>query len=177
MALIFLFYIFFSFLSLYCMLTLKICARVFSGSIVVRTLKHGIPMDNELLYCVVENRTRCFYSCLYLSIFLSFKARFVPRFSVELFKIKSSIVECIKSLIAPATSLPVEVGPQTSCAMTFDLAERNVHHRQASWGFVQRLPERPASERCNPSSSGSPRSPQELSEDLGMKPQGFPSQK
>ena len=111
MALILLFYIFFSFLSLYCMLTLKICVRVFSGTIVVRILKHGIHTNNELLYCGVENRTRCSYSCLYLSIFLSSKARFAPRFSVELFKLKSSIVECIKSLIALATSLPVKVGP------------------------------------------------------------------
>ena len=95
MALILLFYILFSFLSLYCMLTLKYCVRVFLGTIVVRTLKIGIHMDNELLYCGVENRTRCTYSCLYLSIFLSFKAKFVPRFSVELFKLESSIVECI----------------------------------------------------------------------------------
>ena len=36
-----------------------------------RMLKLGIHMDNELLYCGIENRTPCSYSFLYLSIFLS----------------------------------------------------------------------------------------------------------
>ena len=30
-----------------CMLTLNICVRVFSGSILAKILKHGIHMDNE----------------------------------------------------------------------------------------------------------------------------------
>ena len=47
-------------------------------------------MDNELLYCWIENRTTCSYSSLYLSIFLSFKAKFVSQFSPELCKLKSS---------------------------------------------------------------------------------------
>ena len=47
-------------------------------------------MDNELLYCGIVNRTPCSYSFLYLSIFLSFKAKFVPQFSPELCKLESS---------------------------------------------------------------------------------------
>ena len=53
-------------------------------------LKLGIHMDNELLYCGFENRTPCYYSSLYLSIFLSFKAKFVSQFSPELCKLESS---------------------------------------------------------------------------------------
>ena len=49
-------------------------------------LKLGIHMDNELLYYGIENRTPCSYSSLYLSIFLSFKAKFVSLFSPELCK-------------------------------------------------------------------------------------------
>ena len=47
-------------------------------------------MDNELLYCRMENQTPCLYSSLYLSIFLSFKAKFVSQFSQELYKVESS---------------------------------------------------------------------------------------
>ena len=53
-------------------------------------LKLCIHMDNELLYCGIENRTPCSYSSLYLSIFLSFKAKFVLQFSPELCKLESS---------------------------------------------------------------------------------------
>ena len=41
-------------------------------------------------YCVVEFRSPCSYSSLYLSIFLSFKAKFVSQFSPELCKLESS---------------------------------------------------------------------------------------
>ena len=44
-------------------------------------MKLGIHMDNELLYFGIENQTPCSYSSLYLSIFLSFKAKFVSVFS------------------------------------------------------------------------------------------------
>ena len=47
-------------------------------------------MENELLYCGIENRTPCSYSSLYLSVFLSFKAKFVSQFSLELCKLESS---------------------------------------------------------------------------------------
>ena len=55
-------------------------------------LKLGIHMDNELLYYGIENQTPCSYSSLYmyLSIFLSFKAKFVSLFSAELCKLESS---------------------------------------------------------------------------------------
>ena len=38
----------------------------------------------------IENQTPCAYSSLYLSIFLSFKAKFVLLFSPELCKLESS---------------------------------------------------------------------------------------
>ena len=72
------------------MLTLKICVGVFSGIFKARMLKLCIHMDNELLYCGIENQTPCSYSSLYLSIFLSLKAKFVSLFSLELCKLESS---------------------------------------------------------------------------------------
>ena len=53
MAFIFLFYPFF-FLSLYYMLTLKICVGFFLGIFKARMSKLGIHMDNKLLYCGIE---------------------------------------------------------------------------------------------------------------------------
>ena len=50
-------------------------------------LKLGIRMDNELLYCEIENQTPC--SSLYMSILLSFKAKFVLQFSPEVCKLES----------------------------------------------------------------------------------------
>ena len=64
----------FFFLSPNYKLTLKIRVRVFSGTTVAKILKLGIRMDNDLLYCGIENQTPCSYSSLYLSIFLSFTA-------------------------------------------------------------------------------------------------------
>ena len=71
-------------------------------------MKLGIHMDNELLYCwieKIENRTPCSYSSLYLSIFLSFKAKFVSQFSPKLCKLESSnavyicrMSDCIEGL-------------------------------------------------------------------------------
>ena len=55
-----------------------------------RMLKLCIHMDNELLYCGIENQILCFYSSLYLSIFLSFRAKYVSQFSPELCKLESS---------------------------------------------------------------------------------------
>ena len=89
MAFIFLFYPFF-FLSLYNMLTYKICVGVFSGTFKARMLKLCIHMDNELLYCWIENQRLCSYSSLYLSVLLSFKAKFVSQFSQEVWKLESS---------------------------------------------------------------------------------------
>ena len=53
-------------------------------------LKLCIHMGNELLYCGIENRTPCSYSSLHLSIFLSFRAKFVSQFSPELCRLESS---------------------------------------------------------------------------------------
>ena len=65
LALIFYFYPFFC-LSLDNMLTLKICVGIFSGIFKARMLyKLGVHMDNELLYCGIENRTSCSYFVLY----------------------------------------------------------------------------------------------------------------
>ena len=72
------------------MLILKICVRVFAGLVETRILKLCIHMDNELLYCGIGSWTPCSYSSLYLSIFLSFKAKFVPQFFLELYKVESS---------------------------------------------------------------------------------------
>ena len=52
-------------------------------------LKLGILIDNELLYCGIENQTPCSYSSIYLSIFLTFKAKFVSQFTPELCKLES----------------------------------------------------------------------------------------
>ena len=53
-------------------------------------LKLCIHMDNELLYCGIENQIPCSYFSLYLSIFLSFKAKYVSQFSSELCKLEFS---------------------------------------------------------------------------------------
>ena len=53
-------------------------------------LKLGIHFDNELLYYGIENWTPCSNFSLYLSIFLSFTAKFVSQFSQELCKLDSS---------------------------------------------------------------------------------------
>ena len=51
-------------------------------------LKLGIHMDNDLLFCGIENQTPFSFSSIYLSIFLSFKAKFVSLFSPELCKLE-----------------------------------------------------------------------------------------
>ena len=53
-------------------------------------LKLGIHMKNELLYYGIENRIPCSYFTLYLSIFLSFKAKLVSLLSPEQCKLESS---------------------------------------------------------------------------------------
>ena len=68
------------------MLTFKICVGVFSGTFKARMLKLDIHMDNELLYCGIENITPCSYSFLYLS----FKAKLMSQFSPELCKVEFS---------------------------------------------------------------------------------------
>ena len=58
------------------MLILKICVRVFFGIVETSMLKLCIHMDNELLCYGIAIQTPCSYFSLYLSIFLSFKAKF-----------------------------------------------------------------------------------------------------
>ena len=60
--------IFLSFL--FCMFILKICVRVFSGSIETRSLKLCVHMEHILWYSVIVNQAHCSYCTLYLSIFL-----------------------------------------------------------------------------------------------------------
>ena len=72
------------------MLTSKINVGVFSRTVKARMLILGIQIDNELLNRGVENWTPRSYSSLYLSIFLSFKAKSVSQFSPELCKLESS---------------------------------------------------------------------------------------
>ena len=69
---------------LYYMLTLKICVGVFSGTFKARLLKLSIHMDGGLLYYEIENRTPCFYSSLYLSIFMQFFVFEFRRLSIVL---------------------------------------------------------------------------------------------
>ena len=59
---------------------------VFSGTTETGRLKLGIHMGNELLSRGIENRAHCFYSSLYLSVFMSFQVKFVSQFSQELCK-------------------------------------------------------------------------------------------
>ena len=66
------------------MLILKDFVGVFSETFNASMLKLCIHMVNELLYCRIENRTPCYYSSLYLSIFLFCTAKFVSQFSQEL---------------------------------------------------------------------------------------------
>ena len=68
----------------------KFYVGVFSGAFKARMLKLGIHMDNKLLNCGIENWTPCSYSSFYLSMFLSFKAKFVSQFSPDLCKLESS---------------------------------------------------------------------------------------
>ena len=66
MAHILLFFIHFFFSKL--QVNIKIRVGVFSGPFKARMLKLCIHMDNELLYCGIENLTPCSFS-FYLSIF------------------------------------------------------------------------------------------------------------
>ena len=72
------------------MLTLKICVGVFSEIFKARMLKLGIHIDIWLLYFGIEIRTPCSGSSLCLSIFLSFRAKFVSQFSSEMCEVESS---------------------------------------------------------------------------------------
>ena len=121
------------------MLTLKICVRVFSGTLEARMLKLGIHIDNELLYCGIENRTPCSYSSLYLSIFLSFMAKFVSQFSPEMCKLESSnmvyicrMSDCIVGLRLRVMAL---IFLYLSIFLSFPMLHVNI--KNLSWSFLR----------------------------------------
>ena len=58
-----------------------IYVTIFSSTTEARILKLGVHMYKELLYHRIENRTHCSFSSFHLSIFLSFKGKFVSVFS------------------------------------------------------------------------------------------------
>ena len=75
-----------------CILSLKICVTVFSGTIEAIILN----LDNKLLYWGTVNETHCSYSSIDLSIFLYFRRRFVSHFFQELCSLQSSNMgDCI----------------------------------------------------------------------------------
>ena len=59
----------------------EICVKDFSGTTAPRILKFGTNVANDLLYCVRENQHAAAYHTPYLSIFLSFQAKFLLQIS------------------------------------------------------------------------------------------------
>ena len=121
------------------MLTFKICVEVFSRTFKARLLKLGIHMDNELLYCGIKNRTPCIYSSLSLSIFLSFKAKFVSQFSPELCKLESSnliyickMSDCIVGLRLRVMAL---IFLFLSIFLSFSMLHVNI--KKLCWSFLR----------------------------------------
>ena len=62
--LFFFYFYLFSFFLIH-ILTLKVCVRVFLGSIKARILKFGIYTDKKLLYRGIANQAHCCYASLY----------------------------------------------------------------------------------------------------------------
>ena len=123
------------------MLTLKICVGVFSGTLKARMLKLGIHIDNELLYCEIENRTPCSYSPFtrYLSIFLSFMAKFVSQFSSEMCKLESSNMVFICRMSDYIVGLRLKVMAliflYLSIFLSFPVLHVNI--KNLCWGFLR----------------------------------------
>ena len=104
-------------------------------------LKRCIHMDNELLYYGIENQTPCSYSSLYLSIFLSFKAKFVSLFSLELCKLESSnmvyigrMSDCIVGLRLRVMAL---IFLFLSIFLSFSILRVNI--KNLCWSFLRNL--------------------------------------
>ena len=131
----------FFFLSPNYKLTLKIPVDVFSGTFKARMLKLCIHMDNELLYCGIENRTPCSYSSLYLSILLSVKAKFVSQFSPELCKLESSnmVNICRMSYCILGLRLRVMVLILLFLSIFLSFAILHVNIKKFMLGFSQEL--------------------------------------
>ena len=53
----------------------------FSAATWVRTLKFGIKLDSDTLYCVIKEQQHIAYQSLYLFIFLSLQWKFLSRIS------------------------------------------------------------------------------------------------
>ena len=117
----------------------KIYVGVFSGTFKTRMLKLGIHMDNDLLYCGFENQTLCSYSSLYLSIFLSFKAKFVSLFSQELCKLESSNMVYICRMSYYIMGLRLRVMALTflflSIFLSFPILHVNI--KNLCWSFLR----------------------------------------
>ena len=123
------------------MLTLKICVGVFSGILKARILKRGIHIDNELLYCGIENQTPCLYSSLYLSIFLSFMATFVSQFSSEMCKLESSNMVYICRMSDYIVGLRLKVMAliflHLSIFLSFPILHANI--KNLCWSFLRKF--------------------------------------
>ena len=104
-------------------------------------LKLGIRMDNELLYCGIENQTPCSYSSLYLSIFLSFKAKFVSLFSPELCKLDSSnmVYLCRMSDCIVGWRLRVIAHIFLFLSIFLSFAILHVNIKNLCWSFLRNL--------------------------------------
>ena len=102
-------------------------------------LKLSIHMDNELLYSGIENQTPCSSSFLYLSIFLSFTAKFVSQFSLELCKLESSdmvyicrMSDCIVGLRLRIMALIFQF---LSIFLSFPILHANI--KNLCWSFLR----------------------------------------
>ena len=102
-------------------------------------LKLGIHMDNELLYYGIENGTPCSYFFLYLSIFLSFMAKFVSLFSPELCKLESSNLVYIYRISDRIVGLRLRVMALIflflSNFLSFPILHVNI--KKLSWSFLR----------------------------------------
>ena len=123
------------------MLTLKICVGVFSGTLTSKMLKLGVHMDNDLLYCGIENRTPCSYSSLYMSIFLSFMAKFVSQFSPEMCKLESSnmVYICRMSdfIVGSRLRFMALIFLYLSIFLSFPILHVNI--KNLCWSFLKNL--------------------------------------
>ena len=96
-------------------------------------------MDNDLLYCGIENQTPCSYSSLYLSIFLSFKAKFVSLFSPELCKLESSnmVYICRMSYCIMGLRLRVMALVFLFLSIFLSLPILHVNIKNLCWSFLR----------------------------------------
>ena len=96
-------------------------------------------MDNELLYCRIENPTPSSFSSLYLSIFMSFKAKFVSQFSPELCKLESSNMVYICRMINCILGLRLKVMALIFLFLSIFLSfpVLHVYIKNLCWSFLR----------------------------------------